>query len=77
MSSAQFLIDGNNITLATDSIPIAVYIAGYITKDLSKKFESCCNIFLVGDLDKGNEDLDYQKLLWRVGSLIPCTDLIA
>lgn len=63
MSSAQFLIDGNNITLATDSIPIAVYRAGYITKDLSKKFESCCNIFLIGDLDKRNEDLDYRKLL--------------
>ena len=76
MSIAQFLIDGNNITLATDGIPIAAYIVGYITKDLPKKFESCCNIFLVGDLDEGNEDLDYQELLWRVGSLIPSTNLI-
>lgn len=68
MSIAQFLIDGNNITLAADSIPTAAYIVGYITKDLPKKFESCCNIFLVGDLDEGNEDLDYQELLWLINT---------
>ena len=39
---------------------VALHIAGYIARNLSKQFGSCCSISLVGDLDQGNEDLQEQ-----------------
>ena len=79
LSSAQFLSDGllyYSMTLTTDSRPIVVYVVIYIAKDLSKRLGSFCNIFLAGDLDEGNENLDYQKLISRNGPTIPSTGLI-
>ena len=77
LSSEQHLINGQNIILTTDNRPIAMYIAGCIAKNILSKVGSCCNTLLVGDLGKGNEDLNYQKLLWRDGSAISSTDLIS
>ena len=59
LSCPQFLIDGD-ITFTTGSRHVALHIAGYIARNLSKQFGSCCSIYLVGDLDQGNEDLQEQ-----------------
>ena len=45
LSSPQFLNDGNNITLLTNTKPVTVCITVYIAKDLPKKFGAAVLFF--------------------------------
>lgn len=45
LSSPEFLNDGNNITLLTNSRPATVCITGYIAKDLPKRFGAAALFF--------------------------------
>ena len=45
LSSPQFLNDGNNITLLTNTRPVTVCITVYIAKDLPKKFGAAVLFF--------------------------------
>ena len=76
ISSAQFTTDYDKFVVITDSRHVDLNIVGFITKDRSQKFGSCGNISFVSNLDEGNEDLDYLKLLSRGGLTISSTDLI-
>ena len=62
-----------NITLSEDSREVGAHVAGYIARNLKKRFGNCCNQFLIADLINNEyvPEFSYINILSRGGLVVP------